>query len=137
MKITDLQPLIRHDFDLTHCVCIKVGHFYWILGGASGFKVEGYAQYWKNQEKTSLFSLKKESWIEGPDLPEKVIASLEKMVCITALNRTSALFIGMGKTRKEVLLYDFTKDYWFQLEDTPKKIEWCASSSAHEKGYKQ
>ena len=84
-----------------------------------------------------MFSLKKESWIEGPDLPEKVIASLEKMVCITALNRTSALFIGMGKTRKEVLLYDFTKDYWFQLEDTPKKIEWCTSSSAHEKDYKQ
>ena len=84
-----------------------------------------------------MFSLKKESWIDGPDLPKKVIASLEDMVCITALNRTSALFIGMGKSRKEVLLYDFTKDYWFQLEDTPKKIEWCASSSAHEKGYKQ
>ena len=85
-----------------------------------------------------MFSLKKESWIEGPDLPEKIIASLaDTMVCIIALNRTSALFIGMGQSRKEVLLYDFTKDYWFQLEDTPKKIEWCTSSSAHEKDYKQ
>ena len=93
MKITDLQSLIRHDFDLTHCVCIKVGHFYWILGGASGFIVEGSSQNWKHQEKTSVFSLKKESWIEGPDLPKKVIASLAYMVCITALNRTSVLFV--------------------------------------------
>ena len=84
-----------------------------------------------------MFSLKKESWIDGPDLPKKVIASLAYMVCITALNRTSVLFVGMGKSRKEVLLYDFTKDYWFQLEDTPKKIEWCTSSSAHERDYKQ
>ena len=98
----------------------------------------GYSQNWKNQEKTSVFSLKKESWIEGPDLPKKVIDSLAvTMVCITALNRTSALFIGMGPSRNEVLLYDFAKDSWFQLEDTPKKIEWCASSSAHEKDYKQ
>ena len=85
-----------------------------------------------------MFSMKKESWIEGPDLPLKVIASLaDTMVCITALNRTSTLFIGMGKSRNEVLLYDFAKDSWFQLEDTPKKIHWGTSSSAHEKDNKQ
>ena len=85
-----------------------------------------------------MFSMKKESWIEGPDLPLKVIASLaDTMVCITALNRTSTLFIGMGKSRNEVLLYDFAKDSWFQLEDTPKKIQWGTSSSAHEKDNKQ
>ena len=85
-----------------------------------------------------MFSLKKESWIEGPDLPKTVIDSMENtMVCITALNRTSALFIGMGNSMQEVLLYDFAKDSWFQLKDTPKKILWCTSSSAHEKDYKQ
>ena len=88
-----------------------------------------------------MFSLKKESWIEGPDLPKIVITSMvENMlgyVCITALNRTSAIFIGMGESKQEVLLYDFTNDSWFQLEDTPKKILWCTSSSAHEKNYKQ
>ena len=92
---------------------------------------------WKMQKKTSMFSLKKESWIVGPALPEKVINSLTNMVCITALNRTSALFIGMGQSRNEVLLYDFAKNSWFQLEDTPKKIEWCTSSSAHEKDNSQ
>ena len=86
-----------------------------------------------------MFSLKKESWIEGPDLPKTVIADImgNTMVCMTSLNRTSALFIGMGNSKQEVLLYDFTKDSWVQLQDTPKKIEWCTSSSAHEKGYKQ
>ena len=102
------------------------------------------------QKKTSMFSLKKESWIEGPALSKTVLASLEPFplangtlytgytaYCITALNRTSALFIGMGQSKQEVLLYDFAKDSWFQLKDTPKKILWCTSSSAHEKDYKQ
>ena len=85
-----------------------------------------------------MFSLKKESWIEGPDLPKTVISSIKRnMVCITALNRTSAIFIGMGESKQEVLLYDFTNDSWFQLEDTPRKIKWCTASSAHEKNYKQ
>ena len=85
-----------------------------------------------------MFSLKKESWIEGPDLPKTVISSIKRnMVCITALNRTSAIFIGVGQSMQEVLLYDFAKDSWFQLEDTPKKIKWCTSSSAHEKDFKQ
>ena len=94
---------------------------------------------WKEQEKTSLFSLKKESWIEGPDLPKSVIATIasSKLMCVTALNRTSALFIGIGESMKEVILYDFEKDSWIQLEDTPKTIQWCSSSSAHEKDYKQ
>ena len=94
---------------------------------------------WKEQEKTSLFSLKKESWIEGPDLPKRVIATIASntLMCVTALNKTSTLFIGIGKSKKEVILYDFEKDSWIQLEDTPKKIQWCTSSSAHEKDFKQ
>ena len=98
---------------------------------------------WKRQEKTSIFSLKKESWIEGPGLPKRVTDSLADpnysftAYCITALNRTSTLFIGMGQSKQEVLLYDFAKDSWFQLKDTPKKILWCTSSSAHKKDYKQ
>ena len=59
------------------------------------------------------------------------------MMCVTALNRTSTLFIGIGVSKQEVILYDFEKDSWIQLEDTPKKIQWCTSSSAHEKDFKQ
>ena len=100
---------------------------------------------WRNQEKTSLFSLKKEMWIEGPDLPVRVIRSIQDLsVCVTALNRTSALFIGIGESTEEMLLYDFAKGSWIELESSPKlgfipkpKIEWCTSSSAHDKNYNQ
>ena len=83
--------------------------------------------------------MKKETWIEGPELPESIIATIasSKMMCVTALNRTSTLFFGIGESLQEVLMYDFAKDSWIQLEDTPKKILWCTSSSAHEKDYKQ
>ena len=58
-------------------------------------------------------------------------------MCVTALNRTSTLFLGMGDSMQEALVYDFAKDSWVQLDDTPKKIQWCTSSSAHEKDHKQ
>ena len=83
--------------------------------------------------------MKKESWIEGPELPKSVIATLKssKLMCVTALNRTSTLFIGIGVSTQEVILYDFEKNSWIPLGDTPKTITWCTSSSAHEKDYNQ
>ena len=83
--------------------------------------------------------MKKETWIEGPDLPKNVIARLgsSTFMCVTALNRTSTLFLGIGESLQEALMYDFEKDSWVQMEDTPKKIQWCTSSSAHEKDFKQ
>ena len=83
--------------------------------------------------------MKKESWIEGPDLPKSIIDTIvsSKMMCVTALNRTSTLFIGIGTSKREVILYDFTKDSWIPLGYAPKTITWCSSSSAHEKDYKQ
>ena len=79
-------------------------------------------------------------WIEGPDLPVRVIRSIQEgaAVCVTALNRTSALFIGIGESTEEMLLYDFAKGSWIELESSPKpKIGWCTSSSAHDKNYNQ
>ena len=83
--------------------------------------------------------MKKETWIEGPDLPKNVTVKIasSRLMCVTALNRTSILIIGLGESLQEVLIYDFEKDSWIQLEDTPKKILWCTASSAHEKDYKQ
>ena len=84
--------------------------------------------------------MKKETWIEGPDLPKSVIAKIASstLMCVTALNRTSVLFIGIGESMKEVILYDFAKDSWIELESSPKpKIGWCTSSSAHDKNYNQ
>ena len=123
MKLTNLQSLIRHDFDLTHFICIKVGHFYWILGGASVISDYSY----KKQKKTSMFSLKKESWIEGPDLPKIVITSMVNnimdYICITALNRTSVIFIGIGESMQEVLLMILQKILGFNWKIHPKRLD--------------
>ena len=89
-----------------------------------------------------MFSFKKEMWLEGPDLPERVIDSIREggpsSVCATALNRTSVFFIGIGESTQEMLVYDFAKNSWIELESSPKpKIKWCTSSSAHDKNYNQ
>jgi hypothetical protein len=89
-----------------------------------------------------VFSLKKEIWIEGPELPVRVLDSIQKggssSVCVTSLNRTSALFIAIIETKQEMLFYDFAKDSWIEVESTPKlEIIWCTSSSAHDKNYNQ
>ena len=117
-------------------VHIKVGHFYWIFGGDY---LHEHISTWADQEKTSLFSLKKEMWIEGPDLPDLFIQKGgAKSVCVTALNRTSVLFIGSGESMQEMLFFDFAKVSWIEFESSPKpKITWCTSSSAHDKNYNQ
>ena len=120
-------------------VHIKVGHFYWIFGGDY---LHEHISIWADQEKTSLFSLKKEMWIEGPDLPVHVIDSIQKggasSVCVTALNRTSVLFIGIGESKQEMLFFDFEKDSWIEFKSFPKpNITFCTSSSAHDKNYNQ
>ena len=67
----------------------KVGHYYWVLGG-----------YFKNdwgedlpyQEKTSIFSLRKMKWFDGPNLPEAILNTYvnNSIYCVTSLNQTTA-----------------------------------------------
>ena len=87
-----------------------------------------------DQEKTSVFSMKRGLWFNGPDLPE-IIAVSDTKYCATGLNRTSAIFIGFGM--KGVIVYNFETDNWSQMADTPRKILWCSCSSTHEKDNKQ
>ena len=95
-----------------------------------------------DQEKTSVFSMKRGLWFNGPDLPEinAVFNTIDliatpTMYCATGLNRTSAIFIGFGM--KGVIVYNFETDNWSQMAETPRKILWCSCSSAHEKDNKQ
>ena len=90
------------------------------------------------QEKTSVFSMKRRRWFDGPDLPDIITASYtmtNTIFCATGLNRTSAIFIGVGM--KGVIVYNFETDNWSQMADTPRMIFWCSCSSAHEKDNKQ
>ena len=59
------------------------------------------------------------------------------MYCVTSLNQTSVVFIGVGESMRGVILYDFSKNAWIEMAETPFKINWCSCSSAHEKDYKQ
>ena len=114
----------------------KVGHFYWVLGGL--FVNEWNQNQFDVQEKTSVFSLRREIWFNGPDLPELIHApDSYDTFCVTSLNQTSAIFIGVGENMRGVIAYDFSTNVWTQMADTPKNIVWCSCSSAHEKDYKQ
>ena len=95
-----------------------------------GWKVK---QGFTEQEKTSVFSMKRGLWFNGPDL----FAVSNTMYCATGLNRTSAIFIGVGFSMKGVIVYNFETNNWSQMADTPRKILWCSCSSAHEKDKKQ
>ena len=91
------------------------------------------------QEKTSVFSLRREFWFNGPELPDPLIATHNLNsdgYCATGLNRTSAIFIGIGKSLKSVYLYNFETNVWSQMSDTPIRIEWCNSYSSHGKDYR-
>ena len=92
------------------------------------------------QRKTSVFSLKRELWFNGPDVPDPLIADHDlnyKNYCATGVNRTSAIFIGIGKKlMKSVYLYNFETNIWCQVLDAPISIRWCSSYSSHEKDYR-
>ena len=93
-----------------------------------------------DQEKTSVFSLKRGLWFDGPDLPDIITVSYTEthnIFCATGLNRTSGIFIGVGTSRKGVALYNFETNSWSLMADTPRKILWCSISSSREKGNKQ
>ena len=88
------------------------------------------------QEKTSLFSLRREKWFNGPDLHKDLINSTD-MYCVTSLNQTNTIFIGVGGSTRGVILYDFAKNIWTDMADSILNILWCSCSSDFEKDYKQ
>ena len=89
-----------------------------------------------NQEKTSIYSLKRGLWFDGPKLPDVLMAT-QSMYCTTALNRTSAIFIGVDTSRKGVFVYNFETSIWSQMLELPREIEWCSCSSSHNKDNNQ
>ena len=111
----------------------KVGHHYWVLGGL-------YKDKWKMveyfQQKTSIFSLRRKVWFDGPSLPEAILKAFF-LYCVTSLNQTTAIFFGVGETMKGIILYDFDKDAWTEIGETPRDIYWCSCSSFQEKDYTQ
>jgi hypothetical protein len=93
---------------------VRLGNYFWIL-----FGFNGHDGVWIPQEKTSIWTIEKEKWIQGPKVP---ILLLHKTFCATAINSTFVIFIGMLDS---VVTYDFTTEIWSSIP-----IPWNISSSA-------
>ena len=98
---------------------VRLGNRLWILGG---FKSGG---SWILQEKTSIWTIEKETWIQGPKIP--VMDS--NFFCATAINSTFVMFIGMNDS---VFTYDFTKETWSNIQIS-WKISCSACNTVHDK----
>ena len=65
--------------------------FYWITGVSQLIEFHGFVVYPRG---TFLWSEIKNKWLEGPDLPLGL--GVEKG-CLTTLNRTSVMIIGLTR----------------------------------------
>ena len=98
---------------------VRLGNLFWVLGG---FKSNSLAwDTWIPQEKTSIWTIKKEKWIQGPKIPLFLVKN-GIMFCATAINSTFVMFIGM---QDSVFTYDFTTETWSNIQ-----ISWKISCSA-------
>ena len=70
------------------------------------------------QIKSSLWSLKRDVWINGPEIPEVLIYDSP---CATAVNDTFAIIININSYTDviPVYAYDFSKGVWHPMSKPP------------------
>ena len=112
---------------------VHVGHYFWIFGG------EMDVQSHKVQIKSSLWSLKRDVWINGPEIPEVLI---KDSPCATAINDTFAIIININSYTNSIPVqaYDFSKGVWHPMSKPPIEIPTycpCSCASIYEKAYRQ
>ena len=97
------------------------------LGPLDSFKV---------QNRSSLWSLEREIWINGPEIPEGLI---KENPCAAALNDTFAIIININSYQDIIpaLAYDFSKGGWHSMANPPiQKPDWsalCTCATMYEK----
>ena len=92
---------------------LRVGKYFWIFGGVVKNSNPSISPF-SAQYHTSLWHIKKESWISGPKLPE-IIAEYPNFVCATALNSTTVVFFS--KLSLSLITYNLQKDAWKDLPE--------------------
>ena len=99
-------------------VGVHVGHYFWIIGGEIDVQTPVKAYSHKVQIKSSLWSLKRDVWINGPEIPEGLI---KDSPCATAINDTFAIIININSftDRIPVQAYDFSKGVWHPMSKPP------------------
>ena len=109
-----------HDSRATMIHGLRIGKYFWIFGGNIPLsKIE----LFKIQYETSLWSIERELWISGPKLPE-IIGTNLSTICVTALNSTTVMFIGMGS--QNLITYNFQNDIW---KYSPVIAKWTIKAS--------
>ena len=116
---------------------VHVGHYFWIFGGKT-WQSFGPLGHYIVQTKSSLWSLNRDVWINGPEIPEGLI---KDSPCATALNDTFVIIININsyKDIKPVLAYDFSKGDWHLMANPPMQILdlSCTCATMYEKTYRQ
>ena len=122
---------------------LHVGHYFWILGGEivvlTPVETLQFITSRKVQIKSSLWSLKRDVWINGPEMPEVLIKGSP---CATAINDTFVIVINIDShtNSKAVQAYDFSKGVWHPMSEPPIQIpasQNCSCAAVYEKTYRQ
>ena len=100
---------------------VRLGNWFWILGGFKSGHNSFAWNSWIPQDKTSIWTIEKETWIQGPKIPSVLVMD-NNYFCATAINSTFVMFIGM---QDSVFIYDFTTESWNNIQ-----IPWNISGSA-------
>ena len=83
---------------------VRLGNLFWILGG---FKSDHNSFAWNSwipQEKTSIWTIEKEKWIQGPKIPLFLVMDNNNInvFCANAINSTFVMFILFNTKSNEV-----------------------------------
>ena len=106
---------------------VRLGNWFWILGGFKSGHNSFALNFWIPQEKTSIWTIEKEKWIQGPKVPLFLVK--DSNFCATAINSTFVMFIGM---QNSVFTYDFATEIWSNIQ-IPWKISSSACNTVHDK----
>ena len=125
---------------------VHVGHYFWIFKGHADMQSMNYHESHKVQIKSSLWSLKRDIWMNGPKIPEGLIKYIP---CATAINDTLAIIININSFTDSIpaQAYDFSKGVWHSMSKPPIQIPtsqfslgpmlYCSCDAIYEKTYRQ
>ena len=87
------------------------------------------------QNKTSIWSLKKEIWFQGPILPDQV---LHNSICSTALDSSKVVFVRYGDDKDEIAILDIRNGVWEMVDKlVSAELYWVKCATFTRKDYSQ
>ncbi len=108
---------------------VQVGDRFWVIGGVL---VEP-QNPWGAQKQTSLFSLKKEKWFDGPNLPSFIVPQKAKDMCVLAVDFYNVMFFDRSFTYN----YNFKTQEWSRLVNFTVSLQSPTCTIVQTKDYKR